>query len=87
MKGIQFNTEETQLLIEALLHASVTDICAEWTPKQVHLMIDLAKKLNTGENKLTNIYLFNQSDYFEPTTADRIKKEFPNIPVNSVISD
>ena len=87
MKGIQFTTEEKQLLVEALLFSSVTDICEEWTDKQTQLMVDLAKRLNSEDSKLFNIYLFEGGVFDSPKMAERTKELFPNLPRNSVITD
>ena len=87
MKGIQFTTEEKQLLVEALLFSSVTDICAEWTDKQTQSMIEIAKRLNNEDSKLYNVYLFEGGVFDNPKTAERVKELFPNLPRNSVITD
>jgi hypothetical protein len=87
MKGIQLTTEEKQLLVEALLFSSITDICAEWTPKQNQLMVDLAQKLNDTEVKLSNIYLFEGGPFDNPALAEKTKQLFENLPRSSVITD
>ena len=87
MKGIQFTTEEKQLLVEALLFSSVTDICAEWTDRQSRAMIEIAKRLNNEDTKLYNIYLFEGGVFDTPKAAERVKELFPNLPRNSVITD
>lgn len=87
MKGTQFTVEEKQLIVEALLFSSTVDICAEWTPKQNALMIDLAKRLNETEVKLNTIYLFEGGVFDDDEIANRLIKEFPNLPRSSVITD
>jgi len=87
MKGIQLTIEEKQLLVEALLFSSITDICAEWTPKQNQIMVDLAKKLNNTDVKLNNIYLFEGGPFDNPVLAENTKKAFTNLPCSSVITD
>ena len=80
MKSIQLTTEEKQLIVEALLFSSITDICAEWTPKQDKLMIELAKKID-------NVYLFEGGVLDNPKLAEQTKEAFPNLPRNSIIVD
>jgi len=87
MKGIQLTTEEKQLLVEALLFSSITDICAEWTPKQNQLMIELAQKFNNPETKLSNIYLFEGGPFDNPALAETTKQSFSNLPRSSIITD
>jgi len=87
MKGIQLTLEEKQLLVEALLFSSITDICAEWTPKQHQLMVELAKKFNSSDIKLNNIYLFEGGPFDNPVLAEQTKKDFINLPRSSVIVD
>jgi hypothetical protein len=87
MKGTQLTIEEKQLLVEALLFSSVTDICAEWTPKQNQLMVDLAKRFNDPNVRLSNIYLFESGPFDNPILAENTKKEFINLPCSSVITD
>lgn len=87
MKGIQFTTEEKQLIIEALLFSSITDVCAEWTRKHEKQMVDLAAKLNDTDTKLGNIYLFDEGVLSNPKLAEYTKKTFPNLPRNSIIVD
>lgn len=87
MKGIQFTSEEKQLLVEALLFSSITDICAEWTDKQTQLMVELAKRLNNEDSKLYNIYLFELGGFDNPKMAEHVKEIFPNLPRNSIITD
>jgi len=87
MKGIQLTLEEKQLLVEALLFSSITDICAEWTPKQNQLMVELAQKLNNPDIKLSNIYLFEGGPFDNPVLAEKTKQTFSNLPCSSVITD
>lgn len=87
MKGIQFTTEEKQLVIEALLFSSITDVCAEWTRKHEKQMVDLAAKLNDTDTKLVNVYLFDEGVLNNPKLAEYTKKMFPNLPRNSIIID
>ena len=87
MKSIQLTTEEKQLIVEALLFSSITDNCAEWTPKQDKLMIELAKKINDVDIKLDNVYLFEGGVLDNPKLAEQTKETFPNLPRNSIIVD
>jgi hypothetical protein len=87
MKGIQLTLEEKQLLVEALLFSSITDICAEWTPKQHQLMLELAKKINVPDVRLNNIYLFEGGPFDNPILAEQTKKDFTNLPRSSIITD
>jgi len=79
MKGIQFTSEEKQLLIEALLFAGVTDICSEWTQKHSQMLIELAKKVNDPNIKLSNIYIFDDYELDDKVLVKQITKDFPNI--------
>ena len=87
MKGIQFTTEEKQLVIEALLFSSITDVCAEWTRKNEKQMLDLATKLNDADTKLSNIYLFDEGVFENAKLVEHTKEMFPNLPCNSIIID
>lgn len=87
MKGIQFTSEEKQLLIEALLFASAADVCAEWTAQQTMSLRGLAKKLNDEGIRLSNIYLFGCESYDVSAEAAQVAKEFPNLPRVSEITD
>jgi hypothetical protein len=87
MKGIQLTLEEKQLLIEALLFSSHADICAEWTPKQNLLMVELANKLNEPNIKLNNIYLWDTGIFEGQELAEYVKKTFNNLPLQSIITD
>lgn len=87
MKSSQFSLEEQQLIVEALLFAAGTDVCAEWSPKQDQMMLDIAKKLNNESIKLSSIYLFEGGPFDQPDVAERLVKEFPNLPRTSVITD
>jgi hypothetical protein len=88
MKNLQFTVEEKQLIVEALLFMSVTDVCSEHT--QVHRlkMIELAEKLNTNLGKLHNIYLFKTlaEEPIEPETQLVLSK-FKNLPQQDIIED
>lgn len=87
MKGTQFNSEEQQLIVEALLFAAGTDVCAEWTPKQNLMMVDIAKRLNNQDIKLASIYLFEGGPFDKPEIVESLTKDFPNLPRTSVITD
>lgn len=87
MKSTQFTLEEQQLIVETLLFAAGTDVCAEWTPKQDQMMLDIAKKLNNENIKMSSIYLFESGPFDEPDVSNRLIKEFPNLPRTSVITD
>lgn len=87
MKSTNFSLEEQQLIVEALLFAAGTDVCAEWTSKQDQMMLDIAKKLNNEDIKLNSIYLFEGGVFDEPAVAERLIKDFPNLPRNSIITD
>lgn len=84
MKGIQFTLEEKQLLIEALLFTSCTDVCSEHTKIHQIKMLDLAKKLNTDVGPLHNVYVY-------PMEEDEICKlaveQFNNLPHQDIIKD
>jgi hypothetical protein len=83
MKGIQFTSEEKQLLIEALLFSSNTDVCAEWNPKIEQTMIELAKRLNEDKGPLNNIYMFESPSFESPERLKLLKEQFPNLPINN----
>lgn len=87
MKGTQFTVEEKQLIVEALLFSSSVDVCAEWTPKQNALMVDIAKRLNETEIKLNTVYLFEGGMFDDEQLANQLIKDFPNLPRSSVITD
>ena len=75
-----FTEDEKKLLVECLLFASCTDICAEWSPERSKDMLKLAKKLNEPTIKLDEVYLF-EADIFEDTEAvNNITENFPNLP-------
>ncbi len=87
MKSDSFTLEEQQLIVESLLFAAGTDICAEWTPKQIHTMLQLGKKINNENIKLNSIYLFEGGMFDQPEVAEFLIKEFPNLPRTNIISD
>jgi len=80
MKGIQLTIEEKQLLIEALLFSASVDVCAEWTNKHKHVILELANKLNDKDIKLDNIYFFDEGPYDDDKTIKMLAENFPNIP-------
>lgn len=86
MKGLQFTTEEKQLIIEALLFTSCTDICSEHTDVHRKKMFELAEKLNTDVNKLYNIYLF-ASAVADDDMTELVTKKFNNLPIHDIITD
>lgn len=86
MKGLQFTTEEKQLIIEALLFTSCTDICSEHTDAHRKKMFELAEKLNTDINKLYNIYLFAEAIADDDMTK-LVTEKFNNLPVHDIITD
>lgn len=86
MKGIQLTLEEKQILTEALLFTAVTDVCSEHTVSQCQRMIELAQRINNTDQKLHNIYIYEDSVEDELTTGNLIKA-FPNLPRQTVITD
>ena len=86
MKGLQFTLEEKQLLTEALLFTSITDICSDHTQVQRQRMIELAQRINNTEQKLHNIYIYESVTEDEITTESLVKA-FPNLPLQTVITD
>lgn len=82
MKSPQLTLEEQQLIVEALLFAVATDVCAEWNPKQLQQMLEVAKKLNNKDYKLPSIYIFGPSDGDLEEDTQNIVKDFPNLPLN-----
>jgi hypothetical protein len=85
MKNLQFTLEEKQLIVEALLFVSATDVCSEHT--QVHRikMLEIAEKLNENLGKLHNIYLFTESAA-EPE-SQYVLSRFKNLPQQDIIED
>ena len=86
MKGIQFTKEEKQLLVEALLFTSCTDICSDHTDVHRVKMFELAEKLNLDLGKLYNIYIFTENTTEDKITSLAIKK-FGNLPIQDIITD
>lgn len=87
MKGLQFTTEEKQLIIEALLFTSCTDICSEHTDVHRKKMFELAEKLNTDVNKLYNIYLFAEAIADDDGMTKLVTEKFNNLPIHDIITD
>ena len=88
MKNLQFTLEEKQLIVEALLFVSATDVCSEHT--QVHRlkMLEIAERLNENLGKLHNIYLFK--DFTESTAESEtqyVLSKFKNLPQQDIIED
>ena len=84
MKGTQLNSEEKQLIVEALLYTAGVDVCGEWNPKQFETMFAIAQKINDPDIKLNNIYLFG--GLVDPTITAEIVEKFPNLP-KDIIKD
>lgn len=87
MKGVQFTEEEKQLIVETLLFSATADICAEWTPHQTELMLEIAKKLNNRDLKLESIYLFEDEFVLNDPEVKKIIESFPNLPRQAAIVD
>jgi len=91
MKGLQLTIEDKQLLIEALLFTSVTDICSEHTSLHRKQMFELAQKLNNPEIKLPNVYIYALDDILEEETkeikVETVIKNFPNLTIQTSIID
>ena len=52
MKGLQFNEEEKQLLVESLLFTASCDICSDHTNKHRAEMVKLAEKINNYQSEV-----------------------------------
>lgn len=73
-------SEELKLVIEALLFTSSVQVQSDHDDKQTKQMIEIAKKLNQGNNvTLDSIYFLVEKDY-EETYASDILEAFPNVP-------
>lgn len=86
MKGIQFTAEEKQLLVEALLFTASCDVSSEHSDVHRRRMIELAKRVNDVNQKLHNIYIY-ESGLNEDVTTEDLKKFFPNLPAQFVITE
>lgn len=58
-------SEGLNLIIEALLFSSTTDVCAEWSEEQRGKMLDIAKSLYKDNTLLTNIVLYGKQSLSE----------------------
>lgn len=88
MKSPQFSLEEQQLIVEALLFSVGVDVCAEWTPKQNQIMLEVAKRINNKDYKLESVYLYEGDQgltFEEPEIAKKIIRDFPNLPRHQAI--
>lgn len=84
MKGLQFTVEEKQLLVEALLFTSCTDVCSDHTSTHRLKMIELAERLNKDNGKLYNVYIFKED--VEEKETELILSKFANIHIEENIS-
>lgn len=82
MKGLQFTVEEKQLLVEALLFTSCTDVCSEHTQAHRVKMLELAERLNKDNGKLFNVYLFKEDTKEKETEI--VLSKFPNVPIEEI---
>jgi hypothetical protein len=86
MKGLQFTTEEKQLLIEALLFTSCSEVCSDHTDVHRLKMISLAEKINDVPNKLYNIYTY-KTNVDDDKFTDLAIEKFTNLPIHDIITD
>jgi hypothetical protein len=86
MKGLQLNTEEKQLLVEALLFTASCDVCSDHTPVHHKRMLDLAEKINDKNIKLHNIYIY-ETGINDDIITEEVTRKIPNIPRQTVIKD
>lgn len=87
MKGLQFTIEEKQLLLESLLFTLSCDVCSDHTEEHRRRMFELAKKLNDPELRLHNVYVYESGVSEDEIKVEKIIKAFPNLPVQTTITD
>jgi hypothetical protein len=86
MKGLQLNTEEKQLLVEALLFTASCDVCSDHTAVHRRRLLEIAEKVNDKNIKLHNIFVY-KTGISDDTAPEEIVKRFPNIPQETQIID
>ena len=87
MKGLQLSLEEKQLILEALLFTMHVDVCNEHTLGHRKKMLEIAKKINDPDIKLHNIYIYESGLCEDEIAPKKIIEAFPNLPVQTVITD
>jgi hypothetical protein len=74
--------KEVEVILESLLFASSTDVCAEWYKENVLLAFEVAQKIRKCFPKiiLENVYLYkNKNSEFHDEHSEGIKQYFPEI--------
>jgi hypothetical protein len=74
--------KEIAVILESLLFASSTDVCAEWYKENVLLAFEVAQKIRKSFPKviLENVYLYeNKNSELHDEHSKEIKQYFPEI--------
>lgn len=74
--------KEIAVILESLLFASSTDVCAEWYKENVLLAFEVAQKIRKWYPKivLENVYLYeNKNSELHDEHSKEIKEYFPEI--------